>query len=144
MRKARLLIRTLATVATGLGLLLFTGAWSTRVSGIPLGSRQMAAVLGHGHASMDTYKTFETFWWNSGSCHGYPDVIQYYEVFRDENGTLLEYRDAGYTSGTDSCNIYHEGTFYDDPDYLDCPNCEIVPNGAVQGSTTGTTTGHPE
>ena len=137
--------RTLATLMTGLALMLFTGAWTVR------STRQLhnRAHVGTAHAlhavaSTTTVKTLATFWWNDGSCHGYPDVMQIWEVFRDENGNLIEYRDAGLTAGTDSCNSYHESTFSDDPDYLDCGGCDDENGGIVQGSPTGTTTGHPE
>lgn len=95
------------------------------------------------HKSVTTTKTLATFWWNNGSCHGYPDVIQYWEVFRDEYGNLIEYRDAGVTNGTDSCAQSHPATFYNNANYLDCGGCDIEQAGAVQGNPNGTATEHP-
>lgn len=145
MLKTRRHARMTATMLTGLAIMLCTGAWSVGTRREPHNRAPAGTARAlHSGASTTTVKTLATFWWNDGACHGYPDVMQIWEVFRDENGNLVEYRDAGQTAGTDSCNSYHESTFYNDPDYLDCGGCDDENGGIVQGSPTGTTTGHPE
>jgi len=87
----------------GVGLLSSTVAATTLLQS----RASMSALTGTAGTRMaTTTKTIDAYWWNDGSCHGYPDVMQLYEVFRDENGNVTDYRDAGLTSGTDSCNQY--------------------------------------
>lgn len=144
MQIRRIPLRAIAILAGGFGLVFVTGAWTFRNEREAISRPTMPLHTIRSRSSTTTVKTLATYWWNSGSCHGYPDVMQMYEVFRDENGTLIEYRDAGVTAGTDSCNIYHEATFFNNPNYTDCGGCNDENDGVVQGSTTGTTTGHPE
>jgi hypothetical protein len=136
--------RVLLIAVGAVGLALSTGAWGNH----RLHSGSTAAIRGRVATSasktVTTYKTLATFWWNDGSCHGYPDVIQFYEVFRDEYGNLIEYRDAGVTNGTDTCAQSHPATFYNHPNYTDCGGCDIEQSGAVQGNPAGTVTEHPQ
>lgn len=145
MGRRRMSARLLAAAATVVMLVVATGAWTNHTAS--QASRPLVINVAHGASlseGVTTTKSLEAFWWNDGSCHGYPDVMQLYEVFRDETGTLVEYRDAGITDGSDSCQVHHSATFASDPDYLDCGGCFIEPDGLTQGSPTGSTTGHPE
>jgi hypothetical protein len=81
------------------------------------------------------------YWWNEGSCHGYPDVMQVYAVEYDGNGDVVAWMNAGSTSGTDSCSQYHESAYVQAAyDWCQCPNGV---SGPVLGNPSGSTTEHP-
>ena len=136
--------KKIARALSSCSIIAVAAAWASSAGSRVEQGRARVSIAAPIHTMATTYKSLEAFWWNNGSCHGYPDVMQLYEVFRDESGTLVEYRDAGVTAGTDSCQTYHPSTFSDDPDYLDCGGCVIEPDGLTQGNPTGTATGHPQ
>jgi len=74
-------------------------------------------------------------WWNSGSCHGYPDVMQVYQLYGDpETGDITSWTMDGQTSGYDTCSNPHGSPWSDGPMW----------DGYVQGEYNGTTTWNPD
>ena len=114
----------------------------------------LALVLGSGawgairyHAQADTHRRTTTramyaYWWNDGSCHGYPDVMHVYAVEKDESGAVVDYRFNGETGGFDSCSGYHNNYYpiASAEAWCDCPGSL---GGPVLGDPNGSTPGHP-
>jgi hypothetical protein len=75
-------------------------------------------------------------WWNDGSCHGYPDVMNMYVLYGDPNtGEITSWEPDGQTGGTDSCSVGHTGTWGSGYPMWD---------GYVQGDYRGTTSWTPD
>ena len=92
-------------------------------------------------ASTFNYRRLVAYWWNEGSCHGYPDVTRIYAVEFDANDNVVDWKDAGATAGTDSCNQYHDSEYIQSAyDWCQCPDGV---DGAVMGDPNGSTTEHP-
>jgi hypothetical protein len=82
-------------------------------------------------------------WWNDGSCHGYPDVMEVYVIEGDGNGNPVASDDIGDTEGTDSCSTYHGPPWFSDsPLYYSC-GCNGNEFTPVFGDRNGTTTEAP-
>ena len=75
-------------------------------------------------------------WWNDGSCHGYPDVMNMYILYGDpDTGDITSWDPNGQTGGTDSCSNGHSATW--NPNYP-------MWDGYVQGNYVGTTSWTPD
>lgn len=82
--------------------------------------------------------------WNDGSCHGYPDVTEIYVLYGDSaTNTWDSWEDIGQTDGWDSCDVWHDPTWYPSPGWSACDT--YSPNHAgcvnfdeyVQGNYSG-------
>lgn len=123
-------------------IVLATAAWSRPHAPTGDGVRVTAAKS----SAVKTRTPFALGWiaafWNDGSCHGYPDVMEMYVLYGDSaTNTWDSWEDIGQTDGTDSCSNYHEPTWYGSPGWNECDtysaNGAGCPNfdGHVQGNS---------
>src|SRR5688500_942011 len=96
--------RTIKIVAPLLSLLLIAfGAAASSQHSTPIAQRGTAIAApaaGNSASARLNERGLITYWWNDGSCHGYPDVMIIYAVELDGNGNVVEYRYAGATAGS--------------------------------------------
>lgn len=121
--RVRIMLALLASLAVG------TGAWTVQHHN----SRPRTM-----HA--DNYRQKEAYWWNNGSCHGYPDVMDVWAVERDASGALVTSMYDGQTSGQDSCGTDHPGNYPIAAADAWCA-CEMI--SPVLGNPNGSEPGHP-
>ena len=111
MRSARL--GFLSAVVVSASLALSTAAWSRPDRPAPVHAvRSSGAGLRATNGRRDDLLGWIMAWWNDGSCHGYPDVMEVYVLYGDaETNTITSWYDDGETGGTDSCSDGHESTW---------------------------------
>jgi hypothetical protein len=126
-----------SAMAVSASLVLATAAWST-----PRPAAAYPAVRG-GNVPPRPMKGQKhdllgwiAGWWNDGSCHGYPDVMNMYVLYGDpDTGDITDWEPNGQTDGHDSCSDWHDPTWNTSYPMWD---------GYVQGNPTGTTSWTPD
>jgi hypothetical protein len=135
-------LKALATVGIAASLVLALAAWS----------RPSAVSARHEVAPAKNSSTSGAFtpfslgwiaaWWNSGSCHGYPDVQEIYVLYGDSaTGAITSWVDIGQTSGTDSCSGGHGTDPFESTGFSTCSSYSanhagcVMYDGYVQGNS---------
>jgi hypothetical protein len=141
--------RLLAAVAVAASLALASTAWSH-----PQRMRAPhSAATASTRAKLQNPYSFGWImgWWNDGSCHGYPDIMEVYVFYGDSaTNTITDWEDIGHTDGNNSCSVYIPPTWESGPGWSRCneysentAGCTMY-DGYVQGSTIASTSWTPD